>query len=444
MKLLFLLFIIIFIHFLSFLNSLNNNYNSQITGSIIAGIGTQAQIFLGPSKMCCEFCSIGLELSSKTGILGNIAQAIIASSLTFIFFKNLQEIEILFNQIKISIMKSVDVNQIAYIAAFKILLSMEYSKPLPLLRESANDMIKIFQNIDCYPIYIIRSISICIQLLSTGKNSTPFESDDEHIPMIWKASSEIFKLLTFYILNKDEDVSNSLQKLDEYIPKTQNLLPYFEYAFIGCLSQIRILTDENLLVTIVKNSLKTLKICSSISPNNFEHKYLIIKAEKLRLKNAPIFEILKCYEKAILLSENNHFYYVGAIAADRAYELLSNDDVGIIGKAFIEKSYFLYKTWGAVGKCLLIQQENQYFRNFSPIGRSTRSSGELASSLNPTTIEDSLSSIVLDHATKLLTSEGSVKKIITVISMVSKIYIYIHYYFHKVLPIYNFTISHLL
>ncbi len=97
-------------------------------------------------------------------------------------------------------------------------------------------------------------------------------------------------------------------------------------------------------------------------PENIQHKYLIIQAEKARLKNEKTAAI-DYYEQAITQAQAQSYLYEEALAYELAAKFYLNWGKQKIAQIYLMDAYSCYERWGATTKTNQLEQEYPDFFN---------------------------------------------------------------------------------
>ena len=110
-----------------------------------------------------------------------------------------------------------------------------------------------------------------------------------------------------------------------------------------------------LMRQVRKNAYK-LKKWAKDAPENFQHKYDIIKAEILRIKG-NFSEAALFYDKAIRGASEQNFIHEEAIAGELAGIFYINQNAANLAAHFLKSSYNAYREWGAQAKLRALEQK---------------------------------------------------------------------------------------
>jgi len=132
--------------------------------------------------------------------------------------------------------------------------------------------------------------------------------------------------------------------------------------------------EKKQIYSLLKSSLKKLKVWSLHSPANFLHKYLLLNAEFYRLKKRT-GKAIQLYDKAINSAMENRFFQYAGIANECAAEFYISINKPKIAKIYLQDARNAYLEWGAQRKAFLIEKKYPHlFKEKTPF--LTMSSGK--------------------------------------------------------------------
>ncbi|MCP4691331.1 MAG: GAF domain-containing protein, partial [Desulfobacterales bacterium] len=101
------------------------------------------------------------------------------------------------------------------------------------------------------------------------------------------------------------------------------------------------------------------------APMNFEHKYLLIEAEKKALEEETreSLGILKLFDKAIDSAERNGFTHVQGLALERAARFCRRQNLDSVAGFYLNQALLQYRKWGAA---LKVKKLEETFQELSP------------------------------------------------------------------------------
>ncbi|MDF2156785.1 adenylate/guanylate cyclase domain-containing protein [Algoriphagus sp. CAU 1675] len=112
---------------------------------------------------------------------------------------------------------------------------------------------------------------------------------------------------------------------------------------------------RSMLSRVRKNAAK-LKKWAKDAPENYQHKYDLIMAERMRLKG-NLKEAALLYDKAMRGASEQNFIHEEAIAGELAGKFYIRLDAVNLAEHFLKSSYNSYREWGAHAKLSMMEQQ---------------------------------------------------------------------------------------
>ncbi|MCJ8008840.1 AAA family ATPase [Lederbergia wuyishanensis] len=171
------------------------------------------------------------------------------------------------------------------------------------------------------------------------------------------------RLQLAYLLNEQDIAKELLEKLRVLVNGTLTLVIAPEYYFYIDLWMTKMYENATMYEKRgyqkqIKKHLALWKKWSRHSPSNYEHKYLLVKAEEAKLKS-DFVNASKYYDKAIMMAQKNGFIQDTAIANECAGRYYLSQDMPFVAKAYLNAAILAYENWGATRKARLIKDEYQ-------------------------------------------------------------------------------------
>jgi len=95
---------------------------------------------------------------------------------------------------------------------------------------------------------------------------------------------------------------------------------------------------------------------ASHAPMNYQHKYDLVEAEKLRYLDRPI-AAMDCYDRALNAAKTQGYLQEAALTAERAADFYFALGRQRLGQVYLEEASYLYQRWGAKAKVQQLQQQ---------------------------------------------------------------------------------------
>ena len=165
--------------------------------------------------------------------------------------------------------------------------------------------------------------------------------------------------------------------------------------------------EQKLYWKYIKKCEKELKQSNDIYPVNFAHLYLLVQAEKAKLKN-NFMEAISYYDQAIEHAKTNQFTNFVAIINERAgnYCLKTSRK---FAKSYLQEAHYYYTLWGATAKAK--QLEKQFSQLFQEEDRVSSSSGIITITNSFTSKTSDLDFLSVIKASQSISGEVILKKL---------------------------------
>jgi PAS domain S-box-containing protein len=242
--------------------------------------------------------------------------------------------------------------------------------------------------------------------VTSARPTEIFEGKDE-LSLIsqWQASNEAIILSTMYgfktlLAYHFEDLPNALIYADAQLP--------YEYSAKGGYSIARIWMFDALtrlaaypqsdkqvkkkLLQRVNNTQRELGKRARLMPENFQHQFDLVAAEKYRVL-ADFTQAIELYDRAIFGAKTNKFLQEEALANELAAKFYLAWGKEKIAATYMQEAYYCYVRWGAKAKTDNL--ERHYPQLLAPILQAQQSEFHALSVL--TTITNSLTKQNLDN-----------------------------------------------
>ncbi|MDM8557205.1 AAA family ATPase [Candidatus Parabeggiatoa sp. HSG14] len=147
---------------------------------------------------------------------------------------------------------------------------------------------------------------------------------------------------------------------------------YHSLVFLAQYSKIEKTKQKEYLLLVITNQ-KKMKIWAKHAPMNFQHKYHLVEAEKLRVLG-EYWHAAELYEKAIEGAKENKYRQEEALAYELAAEFYLQRGMEKIARVYMVEAYYCYQQWGAALKVIDLEEKYPHLllQHFSqPIFRNT-------------------------------------------------------------------------
>ncbi|AFZ04560.1 AAA family ATPase [Calothrix sp. PCC 6303] len=217
----------------------------------------------------------------------------------------------------------------------------------------------------------------------------------------------IAKIITHYIFKEYESAIGNVLKIENYVEYLSSHLNLSQYNFFSSLSllanyDILDVYSQNKFLKLVEKNQEDMKNWSSYCPENFQHKYDLVEAEKARVFGQN-WQAEELYEKAIQGAKKHEFIHEEAIAYERAAEFYLSLGREEIGRLYLRNAHHCYSRWGAKAKVKALESEYPQFLMDINKGKADQSikTTESSGGTNP----QALDLITVTKASQVLASE---------------------------------------
>lgn len=181
-------------------------------------------------------------------------------------------------------------------------------------------------------------------------------SEKEVIPR-WQESGHltnlgnftVCKMILAFLVGNNKECIRFAQEGKKYLESMIGMFYVPEYYFYYTLSLLAEIESPKLplgrkYLKLVNKNQRKIRDWSASARENFEHKYLLIEAEKSRIigNNRKAIEF---YDRAISLAQKNRFQQDEAIANELAAKFWLRNGNNKIAKVYINESYYAYSRW---------------------------------------------------------------------------------------------------
>ncbi|MBX9252796.1 AAA family ATPase [Desmonostoc muscorum CCALA 125] len=187
-----------------------------------------------------------------------------------------------------------------------------------------------------------------------------------------------------------------------YFDNCVSSLPTVLHYFYDSLAQLAIYATatskerQQILKAIQANQQK-LKKWGFYAPMNYQHKFLLVEAERYRVLGQKL-AALEYYDRAIQLAKENQFLNEEALANELAAKFYLDWGKAKVAQAYMIEAYYCYARWGAKAK--VADLETRYPQLLQPILQQLKTSFNILETVtritNSSTITSSANSSISD------------------------------------------------
>ena len=356
---------------ISSLRSVNYSLSRGNTPDSVAGYvfyGVLLGSFQGDYKNGYKYGKMALELSEELGDLGQkcLASFIFANTLS-IWVRNLAESTRLNQEGFRAGLESGNFQFAGYILIYKIVNPFVAGENIERILREVPEYLYFCQetNNRLAADVIIACRGILYNLSGQTDARLSFSSEDQSEENLLNLSRKtrnftalcyyfIFQIQIFYIYGEYEKALGASVQAEELSDVMVSFLPSVEFVFYSALTLIRIVerpgnSHQREYINKITKYIKMLEYWASRCPENFECKYLLVKAEQARVMGETE-EALEIYDRARDLANRNSSVQVEALAAELTAQYWLEREKPEIGKYYLEKAYICYGNWGAYYK----------------------------------------------------------------------------------------------
>ena len=150
--------------------------------------------------------------------------------------------------------------------------------------------------------------------------------------------------------------------------------------------------EQEELYVYISRSIEELETLTTLCPENFEHKLLLLKAEQNRATAADMVLVLSLYDQAIASTKQGGYLQYQAFAYERCADYWLVHDFEAAAKRYVKQAVYAYQQWGCELRYTMLQQkyvdlfvgEQVLFANEDALVKASRNSSvsEYSDSLN--------------------------------------------------------------
>ncbi|MBC1219350.1 ATP-binding protein, partial [Nostoc sp. UCD120] len=211
------------------------------------------------------------------------------------------------------------------------------------------------------------------------------------------------KLLLCYLFGNYREALQNADIVEKYLISVTGLVLIPTFYFYKSLTNLALykdcsITEQKLILEGVAEAQKKLKKWADSAPQNYAHKYNLVKAESFRISGQKT-QAIELYDRAISLAKENGYIQEEALSNELAAKFYLDWGKEKIAQVYIQEAYYCYARWGAKAKVnhlektypQLLQPILQHQRiNFNPLETIAFRGTASSSSTGSTSIADVL------------------------------------------------------
>ena len=173
------------------------------------------------------------------------------------------------------------------------------------------------------------------------------------------------KVFLFYLFDKSEQIETILPEIDSLKGAGKE---YYFHALLNFYSSLCLLdtyknsksSRKTEILNIVKKNQKKMLQWAKHCPQNFEHKYFLVEAQRMKV-TGKISAAKEFYDKAITGADIYGFIQEEAICFEAAGEFYLEQNQPVLAKNYLQNAYRTYNTWGAISKLKHLESKYPQF-----------------------------------------------------------------------------------
>lgn len=259
-----------------------------------------------------------------------------------------------------------------YSASRYLMYSLLHGHPLDQVHDEANnytDFLRKKADYTCREMSItIRQMVRCMQGKTSATASFNSKGFEEEVfthafetNLFSLSHFYLLKVMAFYLLGKPEEAYALLATADEVMPGSTGSYVEPVYNFYHSLVTLAMLaqTEPNqkeVALVRVKINQEQMKVWAESCPENYQHLYSLVAAERIRVTTNS-FEALDHYLEAIELARVQKFTHLEALANELLAVFWYGKNKQTYAKNHLKKAYRGYKKWGGRAKLTWLKKK---------------------------------------------------------------------------------------
>ena len=220
--------------------------------------------------------------------------------------------------------------------------------------------------------YIPGGISVLLNLMGRTKDKSSFDCDyfneeafhktydDQPIALGWFYAAKIRSL---YLMRSFEEGQKVIDQAETTAIGVHMQVAVPEAYFYSCLMLIAVddqITDPEKKAyywSLFDKYQAQMKIWAEKCPDNFEHKYLLVKAEKSRISDKDVGTVLSLYEQAIQSAKTYHYPNIVTLAHELLVRYWLDRGNASYAKIHLKEAIHGNQFWGATAKVKILEEQ---------------------------------------------------------------------------------------
>ena len=164
----------------------------------------------------------------------------------------------------------------------------------------------------------------------------------------------ILRLQIAYLYGKPSMALGFAKLAKQFLPAIRNFYQESELTLYESLSLVAAYEyvsqkEQQHYRSQIETNLLQLKNWSDLCPENFLHKYFLVKAELAKIDN-NLMEAMALYDRAIAAAKDSQFIQAEALGNELAAKFWFERNKHEFGKLYLQRSRYAYQLWGAKQK----------------------------------------------------------------------------------------------
>ncbi|MBD2163029.1 AAA family ATPase [Calothrix membranacea FACHB-236] len=177
------------------------------------------------------------------------------------------------------------------------------------------------------------------------------------------------KLILCYLFGAYDQALENANVVKQYFSSITSLAVIPTFYFYELLTQLALYPDlpssqQESIVEYVTSNLEKLRKWADYAPENYQHKFCLIAAEKHRVLGQKA-EAIEYYDRAITLAKENQYLQEAALANELTAKFYLAWGKDKVAQFYMQEAYYCYAHWGAKAK--IQDLEKRYSELLLPI-----------------------------------------------------------------------------
>ena len=260
-----------------------------------------------------------------------------------------------------------DIVYCTYAMEFKLHRQIYVGKNLSEVKEETRKFVKFcVDNSSEYQLIFTDCYELFIKHLQADFSE---EAENHLLQKVMKDDSTVtyfsfggFNLIANYILGNIENASKWAEYSEQYAQTAPGIFyapDHYMFSSLVLIKQLESMsgTEADDVIKRLDTNLELLKVWADNCPQNFAHKYYLLAAEILNVKNESIDLILENYKRALDSIAHGEFLNIRAVINELIGEFWLKRNEKLIGITYLRESYYYYSQWGAYSKTVLLEKK---------------------------------------------------------------------------------------